>query len=311
MKYKDYYEILGVGRDAGDDEIKKAYRKLARKYHPDVSIDPKGEEKFKDVSEAYKTLKDPEARAAYDNLGKHQPGEDFRPPPDWGQGFGAGEFSYEDIDLSDLFAAFGGGRQRGGAIPIPGQDYEVTAPIAIEDAWRGTELELNLSVPEIDARGRRRRVPHTFKARIPRGVTDGERLRLKGKGGKGMNGGPDGNLYLNIEFTPHPIYRADGHDLYLDLPLSPWEAALGASVDVPTLAGPVRLKVPAGTNTGKKLRLAGRGLPKRGSAEGDLFAIVQIVVPSQPTEREKTLFKDLADASQFDPRAALAEGVGR
>jgi curved DNA-binding protein len=234
MKYKDYYEILGVKRDASDDEIKKAYRTLARKYHPDVSTDPKGEEKFKDVSEAYKTLKDPEARAAYDNLGKHRPGEDFRPPPDWGQGFGASEFSYEDIDLSDLFAAFGGGRQRGGAIPIPGQDYEVTAPITIEDAWRGTELELNLSVPEIDAQGRMRRVPHTFKARIPKGVTDGERLRLKGKGGKGMNGGPNGNLYLNIEFKPHPVYRATGHDLYLDLPLSPWEAALGASVDVPT-----------------------------------------------------------------------------
>ena len=204
MKYKDYYEILGVKRDASDDEIKKAYRKLARKYHPDVSTDPKGEDKFKDVSEAYKTLKDPEARAAYDNLGKHHPGEDFQPPPDWGQGFGAGDFSYEDVDLSDLFAAFGGGRQRGRAIPIPGQDYEVTAPITIEDAWRGTELELNLSVPDIDQHGRMRRVPHTFKARIPKGVTDGERLRLKGKGGKGMNGGPNGNLYLNIEFKPHP-----------------------------------------------------------------------------------------------------------
>ncbi len=311
MKYKDYYEILGVKRDASDDEIKKAYRKLARKYHPDVSTDPKGEERFKDVSEAYKTLKDPQARAAYDNLGKHRPGEDFRPPPDWGQGFAAGDFAYEDIDLSDLFAAFGGGRQRGRPVPIPGQDYEVTAPITIEDAWRGTELELSLSVPEIDQRGRMRRVPHLFKARIPKGVTDGERLLLKGKGGKGMNGGPDGNLYLNIEFKPHRIYRAAGHDLYIDLPLSPWEAALGASVDVPTLAGPVRLKVPAGTNSGKKLRLTGRGLPKRGSGEGDLITIVQIVVPSQPTEREKALFKDLAAASQFDPRAVLNEGDGR
>ncbi len=308
MKYKDYYEILGVKRDASADDIRKAYRKLARKYHPDVSRDPSGEEKFKDLSEAYKTLKDPEARAAYDNLGKHRPGEDFRPPPDWGQGFGDGGFSYEDIDLSDLFAGLRGGWQRGGNIPIPGQDFEVTAPITIEDAWRGTELDLNLSVPDYDQHGRMRRVPLVFKARIPKGVTDGEKLRLRGKGGKGLNGGPNGNLYLNIVLQPHPLYRASGHDLYLDLPLTPWEAALGASVEVPTLAGPVRLKVPAGTNTGRKLRLAKRGLPKRGDGEGDLFAIVQIVVPASPTEREKALFKELADASKFDPRSAFPKG---
>lgn len=307
MKYKDYYDILGVKRDASADDIKKAYRKLAREYHPDVSKDPKGEEKFKDLSEAYKTLKDPEARAAYDNLGRHRPGEDFRPPPDWGQGFGDGTFSYEDIDLSDLFAGLGGRRQ-GGNAPIPGQDFEVSAPITIEDAWRGTELELNLSVPEYDARGRMRRVPLVFKARIPKGVTDGEKLRLRGKGGKGMNGGPNGNLYLNIVLQPHPLYRASGHDLYLDLPLAPWEAALGASVEVPTLAGPVRLKVPAGTNSGQKLRLTGRGLPKRGEGQGNLFAIVQIVVPPSPTEHEKALFKELADASAFDPRATFPKG---
>ena len=311
MKYKDYYEILGVKRDASADDIKKAYRKLARMYHPDVSKDPAGEEKFKDVSEAYKTLKDPEARAAYDNLGKHRPGEDFRPPPDWGQEFGDGAFAYEDIDLSDLFAAFGGGRRRGGTIPIPGQDFEVTAPITIEDAWRGTELELNLSVPEYDGHGRVRTVPMVFKARIPKGVTDGEKLRLPGKGGKGLNGGPNGNLYLNIVFKPHPVYRAVGHDLYLDLPLAPWEAALGTSVEVPTLAGPVRLKVAAGTNSGRKLRLAGRGLPKRGQGEGDLFAIVQIVVPTVLTEREQALFRELANISQFDPRVAFPSGDGR
>jgi len=311
MKYKDYYETLGVKRDASADDIKKAYRKLARKYHPDVSKDPAGEEKFKDVSEAYKTLKDPEARAAYDNLGKHRPGEDFRPPPDWGQGSGDGSFSYEDVDLSDLFAAFGGRGRRGGSIPIPGQDFEVNAPITIEEAWRGTELELNLSVPEHDGAGGVRRVPLVFKARIPKGVTDGEKLRLPGKGGKGLNGGPNGSLYLNISFKPHALYRAVGHDLYLDLPLSPWEAALGASVEVPTLAGPVRLKVPAGTNSGQKLRLAKRGLPKRGEGEGNLFAIVQIVVPPAPTDREKALFKDLADASKFDPRAAFPKGDGK
>jgi len=315
MKYKDYYEILGVKRDASADEIKKAYRKLAHKYHPDVSKDPKGEEKFKDISEAYKTLKDPEARAAFDKLGSHRPGEDFQPPPDWGQQFGGGNFSFDDIDLSDLFSGLGGARRgggaRGGNFPIPGQDYEVTAPITIEDAYRGTELDLNLSVPEYDEQGRMRRMPLAFKARIPKGVTDGERLRLPGKGGKGLNGGPNGNLYLTIALQPHPLYRATGHDLYLDLPLAPWEAALGASVEVPTLAGSVRLKVPPGTNTGQKLRLAKRGLPRRREGEGDLFAIVQIVVPTSPTDREKTLFKDLADASTFNPRASFPTGDGK
>jgi curved DNA-binding protein len=318
MKYKDYYEILGVPKDATTDAIKKAYRKLAHKYHPDVSKDPKGEEKFKDVSEAYKTLKDPEARAAFDKLGSHRPGEDFQPPPDWGQQFGGGDgnFSFDDLDLSDLFAGLGGGRhrgggQRGGTFPIPGQDYEVAAPITIEDAYNGTELDLNLSVPEYDGQGRMHRVPLVFKARIPKGVADGERLRLPGKGGKGLNGGANGSLYLTIALQPHPLYRATGHDLYLDLPLAPWEAALGASVEVPTLGGPVRLKVPAGTNTGQKLRLGKRGLPKRREGEGDLFAIVQIVVPPSPTEREKALFKDLAEASAFNPRASFPTGDGK
>ncbi len=314
MKYKDYYEILGVPRDATADVIKKAYRKLAHKYHPDVSKDPKGEEKFKDISEAYKTLKDTDARAAYDRLGSHQPGEDFQPPPDWSQQFGDGKFSFDDIDLSDLFAGLGGGRHRGSArggnFPIPGQDYEVTAPITIEDAYRGTELDLNLSVPEYDGQGRMHRVPLVFKARIPKGVTDAERLRLPGKGGKGLNGGPNGNLFLTIALQTHPFYRVTGHDLYLDLPLAPWEAALGASVEVPTLGGPVRLKVPAGTNTGQKLRLGKRGLPKRREGEGDLFAIVQIVVPPSPTEREKALFQELADASTFNPRASFPTGDG-
>ncbi len=314
MKYKDYYEILGVPRDATADVIKKAYRKLAHKYHPDVSKDPKGEEKFKDISEAYKTLKDTDARAAYDRLGSHQPGEDFQPPPDWSQQFGDGKFSFDDIDLSDLFAGLGGGRHRGsargGSFPIPGQDYEVTAPITIEDAYRGTELDLNLSVPEYDGQGRMHRVPLVFKARIPKGVTDAERLRLPGKGGKGLNGGPNGNLFLTIALQAHPLYRVTGHDLYLDLPLAPWEAALGASVEVPTLGGPVRLKVPAGTNTGQKLRLGKRGLPKRREGEGDLFAIVQIVVPPSPTEREKALFQELADASTFNPRASFPTGDG-
>ncbi len=314
MKYKDYYEILGVKRDAGADDIKKAYRKLAHKYHPDVSKDPAGEAKFKDVAEAYQTLKDPEKRAAYDNLGRHQPGEEFRPPPGWdGGGAGTGGFSFEDIDLSDLFGNLGGGFGRGGfgrggSIPIPGQDFEVTAPVTLEDAFRGTEMDLNLSVPEPDEHGRLRRVPLVFRARIPKGVTDGDRLRLPGKGGKGLNGGPNGNLYLNIALQPHPLYRATGHDLYLDLPLAPWEAALGASVEVPTLAGAVSLKIPAGTSSGRKLRLAGRGLPKRKEGAGDLYAVAQIVVPDKTGEREQALYRELAENSKFNPRAAFPKG---
>lgn len=314
MKYKDYYEILGLKRDAGADDIKKAYRKLAHKYHPDVSKDPDGEAKFKDIAEAYQTLKDPEKKGAYDNLGRHRPGEEFRPPPGWDGGAGAGGFSFEDIDLSDLFGNLGGafrGGGRGGNFPIAGQDFEVTAPVTLEDAFTGTEMDLNLSVPEPDGQGRLRRVPIVIKARIPKGVTDGDRLRLAGKGGKGLNGGPNGNLYLNIALQPHALYRVTGHDLYLDLPLAPWEAALGASVEVSTLAGPVNLKIPPGTSSGRKLRLTGRGLPKRKQGAGDLYAVAQIVVPDKASKREQALYKEMADASDFHPRASFAKGAGK
>jgi curved DNA-binding protein len=307
MKYKDYYKILGVERDADIDAIKKAYRKLAHKYHPDVSKDPAGEEKFKEIADAYQTLKDPEKRAAYEQLGSHQPGQDFQPPPDWGKQFGDTPFSFDDLDLSDLFAGLAGGKQRAGrqrgTFQMPGQDYEVTATITLQDAARGTTVDLDLAVPEYDENGQLHRVQRAFKARIPKGATDGQRLRLRGKGGKGLGGGPDGDLYLNIALHPHALFRVSGHDLYLDLPLAPWEAALGAVVEVPTLSGPVRLKVPPGTRAGQKLRLAGRGLPKPREGAGDLFAIVQIVVPSVLSEHERALFKQLADGSSFNPRA--------
>lgn len=315
MKYKDYYATLGVDKKAGADEIKKAYRKLARKYHPDVSKEKDAKEKFQEVSEAYETLKDAEKRAAYDQLGSFQPGQDFRPPPGWEQQFSQGGFSFEDLDLGDLFAGLGG-RQgfRGGArhrrdIPIPGEDYEVAARITLEQAYEGTMLDLNLQVPEYDGEGRLRRVPHAFKARIPTGVTDGERLRLPGKGGKGMNGGRDGDLYLNISIAPHRLFRVTGRDLYLDLPLAPWEAVVGTSVEIPTLGGPVRLKIRPGTQAGQQLRLAKRGLPKPG-AEGDLYAIVQIVVPPSVTDREKELYTELSQASTFDPRAHFKQESG-
>ena len=311
MRYKDYYAILGVQRNASSEEIKKAYRKLAHKYHPDVSKDPAGEEKFKEVAEAYETLTSPEKRAAYDQLGTHRPGQDFQPPPDWGKQYGDGQFSFEGVDLADLFAGLAAGRhrpgQQTGQIRMPGQDYEVTAHISLEEAYRGTEVELNLTVPEHDEVGFLRRVPRTFKVRIPQGATNGQRLRLPGRGGKGFHGGRDGDLYLNIVVHPHPLFRVNGHDLYFDLPLAPWEAVLGATVEVPTLGGPVQLKVPPNARAGQQLRLAKRGLPRPRGAEGDLYAIVQIVVPAATSERERELFRELAQGSTFNPRGRFQE----
>jgi curved DNA-binding protein len=190
---------------------------------------------------------------------------------------------------------------------VPGQDYEVTADIPLEEAYRGTEVELNLTVPEHDEDGLIRRVPRTFKVRIPRGATDGQRLRLPGRGGKGFHGGRDGDLYLNIVVRPHPLFRVKGHDLYFDLPLAPWEAVLGATVEVPTLAGPVHLKVPPDARAGQQLRLAKRGLPRPHGAEGDLYAIVQIVVPAATSDRERGLFRELAQGSTFNPRERFQE----
>lgn len=311
MKFKDYYEILGVARTATSDEIKKAYRKLAHQYHPDVSKDPAGEEKFKEVAEAYSTLKDKEKREAYDQLGKQPSGQEFSPPPNWGNQSGNQDFSFEDMDLSDLFASFSSGGQRtsGGNRPVQGQDFELTTQVTLEDAYQGTTVELNFTVPEYDNQGQMKRVPHTFKARIPKGVTDGQKMLLRGKGGKGAHGGRDGDLYLNIQFIPHRIYRVAGHDLLLDLPITPWEAVFGASVKVPTLEGAVNMKVPAGTISGQKLRISKRGMPTHNQAHGDLYAIVQIVVPAHPTEQERALLQQLADISTFNPRTHFEEDI--
>ena len=314
MKYKDYYAILGVERGAGADDIKKAYRKLAQKYHPDVNKEKGAEDKFKEVAEAYQTLKDPEKRAAYDQLGTgFQPGQDFRPPPDWerqfhAQGAGDGGFSFEDVDLSDLFESLRGGRgaRAGQNIRIPGEDYEVRVQLTLEDAHRGTQIDLELMVPEYGEDGSVRRVPKKVTARIPKGATDGQRLRLRGQGGKGINGGRDGDLYLDIELRPHALYRPAGHDLYVDLPLAPWEAALGATVEVPTLDGAVNVKIPPATTAGRKMRIGKKGLPKPGGGEGDLYAIVQIVNPSVLNEREKALYEELRAQSHFDPRGHFA-----
>ena len=294
MKYKDYYKILGVGRGASEAEMKKAYRKLARRYHPDVSKEPNAKENFQEVAEAYETLKDPAKRAAYDNLGSHRPGQDFRPSHDWYERFGTGQ--PEDlggIDLSDLFESLGLRRGRGfhgRNAPVPGENYEASLPLELEEAARGVERELQLG-------GRKIRV------RIPRGATDGERLRLAGKGGPGLNGGPAGDLFLNIALRPHPLYKASGHDLELEVPVAPWEAALGAEIEIPTLAGRVAMKVPAGSASGQRLRLSGKGLPRPKGDAGDLYARLAIVVPGSLTEREKKLYEEMRAASHFEPRA--------
>lgn len=306
MKYKDYYSILGVERSARAEQIKKAYRKLAQKYHPDISKDPAGEEKFKEVAEAYETLKDTEKRAAYDQLGAHPSGQEFRPPPDWGPQRGATAQDFDDLDLADLLAGLARGRARAGPghAPgaIPGEDFEAKVSIPLAAAYQGTEVELNLSMPEINAQGFMQRVPRTLQVRIPKGASDGQRLRLAGRGGKGHNGGRDGDLWLNISLLPHALFRVSGHDLFLDLPLAPWEAVLGTSVELPTLGGAVQLKVPAHTDSGRQLRLGGRGLPKPGGGAGDLYAIAQIVVPPTTNPAEQKLYEQLKAESTFNPR---------
>jgi len=312
MKYKDYYQILGLERGASEADIKKAYRKLAHQYHPDISKDPKGEEKFKEVAEAYATLKDPEKRAEYDRLGRHPAGEEFAPPPEWQSHFGSGA-SFDDVDLADILAAFGrsagarGGRQQAESFAMPGQDYEVRTQVTVEQVYHGGEVDVHLDLPEYDAHGLMHRVPRTFRINIPKGAASGQRLRLPGKGGPGFNGGPPGDLYVSIEIAPHSLYRVSGRDLYLDLPLAPWEAVLGAQVQIPTPGGTVELKIHPGTTAGRKLRLGGRGLPVQRGAAGDLFAVVRIDVPNVTSARERELFEQLAAASAFNPRRHLTE----
>ena len=296
MKYKDYYKILGLERGASEEDVKKAYRKLARKYHPDVSKEANAKEKFQEVSEAYETLRDKEKRAAYDSLGSFRPGQDFRPPPDWFDRFGSGRAEdLHGVDLGEIFESMGifGRAQRRSRKSFAGEDYEVAVRLTLEEAYRGTERTVQLD-------------GKAFTARIPRGATDGQRLRLRGKGGPGMNGGPPGDLYLQIALDPHPLYRASGHDLDIEVPLAPWEAALGAEVEIPTLEGRVTMKVPPGSKAGQKLRLAGKGLPKPGGGAGDLYAVLSITVPGTLTERERQLFEEMREASRFNPRVRFS-----
>ena len=300
MKFKDYYETLGVGRDASEAEIKKAYRRLARECHPDISKEEGAEERFKEISEAYQTLSDPEKRQAYDELGRHRPGEEFRPPPEWDSRFRQGG-AYQEVDLSELFEQMGFGaarrRQAGGVdFPIRGQDLEAVARLRLEEVGRGTVVTLEGPQGEV-------------RIRVPKGVTDGERLRIPGRGGPGIGGGPAGDVYLHVQLLPHPLFRPVGHDLYLELPLAPWEAALGAQIEVPTLDGRVRVTVKPGAQPGQKLRLAGKGLPRRGEGAGDLYGVLQIAMPKRISEREEQLYRELAEASSFQPRPQFDGGT--
>ena len=302
MKYKDYYKILGVSRDASADEIKKAYRKQARKYHPDVSKEKDAEEHFKDVNEANDVLSDPDKRAAYDQLGtSYRSGQEFRPPPDWGTRFRQGDFGHADfggMDFSDLFSqmfGMGGGphtTHRGFTGNMRGRDVETTLHLTLEEAFNGVEKTLQLTAPG--------QTPRTVTVRVPAGALPGKKLRVRGKGEASMHG-QSGDLMLHIEVGPHPWFKLDGKNLVLDLPVTPWEAVLGTAVQVPTMTGAVRIRVPAGARSGQKLRLAGKGMPAS-SGHGDLYAIVQIVVPPETSEAERALYEQLAQTSHFDPR---------
>lgn len=314
MEFKDYYETLGVARDATPDEIKRAYRKQARKYHPDVSQEKNAEARFKQVAEAYEALNDPEKRAAYDRLGaNYRAGQEFRPPPDWNAGAqaGAADFGFGDGEHSDffesLFRGMGGGPRagsRGGSFDMHGQDQHARIQITIEDAYQGATRSLQLRMPAADADGGLRTQDKTIEFVIPKGIRAGQHIRLAGQGSPGFGRGSPGDLYLDVEFLPHRLYRAQGHDVYMDLPVSPWELALGAEVEAPTPTGQVAVTIPAGSASGRKLRLKGRGLPAK--TPGDFYYVLQVTQPPAHTEAAKAAYRALAEAfKSFQPRAHL------
>ena len=317
MDYKDYYGVMGVARDASQDDIKRAYRKLARKYHPDVSKQADAEQRFKELGEAYEVLKDPEKRAAYDQLGSNwRAGQDFRPPPGWDAGFefsGGGYTEADEAGFSDFFESlFGrggqfhaGGFSRARRPSGRGEDHHARVEVGLEDAFQGSTLSLQLRIPEYDAHGRLTDRLRKLQVKIPRGVTAGKRIRLAGQGGAGFNGGPAGDLFLEVSIRPHALYQIDGKDIFLNLPITPWEAALGGKVEVPTPAGRVDLNIPADARSGQKLRLKGRGIPVPGAAPGDQFVVLQIVVPPADTQAKKELYQKMASEIPFNPRTHL------
>ncbi len=310
MEFKDYYKTLGLSRSASGGEVKRAYRKLARKYHPDVSKERDASERMKETNEAYEVLQDPTKRAAYDRLGTGwQPGQDFHPPPGWDTGFEfRGSPSGETFgrDFSDFFTMlFGGapGFRHGAGIHAGGEDHHAKVLIDIEDAFHGATRAVSLRVPEIDAEGRLVVHERTLNVHVPKGIREGQLIRLAGQGSSGGKGGKAGDLYIEVGFKPHPFYRVDGRDLYVSLPVAPWEAALGATVRAPTPGGTVEVKIPPHSQSGRKLRLRGRGIP--GEPPGDLYLVLEVVLPQADTEHAKQAYRNLARELAFNPRRAL------
>jgi len=306
VEYKDYYQILGVERGASADDIKKAYRKLVRQYHPDVSKHKDATEKTKELNEAYEVLGDAEKRAAYDALGQgRRHGQEFQPPPDWGQQYdfgGAGAGSAEDI-FADLFAQMGRGQRAGGrggrggaggGFRMRGEDIHAAIAIDLRDAYQGATRTISLRVQQQDK---------TLSVNIPKGVTPGQQLRLAGQGHPGMGGGAAGDLYLEIQLNPDARFRVEGVSVYQDVPVTPWEAALGASISVPTPSGAVEVTVPPGSQSGRKLRLKGRGIPA--AQPGDLYLILDVVLPPATSERARELYQTMARDLAFNPRERI------
>ena len=312
MKYKDYYAVMGVAKDATQDEIKRAYRRLARKFHPDVSSETDAEARFKEVGEAYEVLKDPEKRAAYDELGANwKAGQEFRPPPDWNEGFEfhGGGYTGADADhFSDFFDTLFGQRgfrdgfsgRSSRTFNARGEDTYARILIDLEDVFTGAKRTVTLKNTEVGADGRPTVRDRTLNVRIPKGIRQGQHIRLAKQGGAGLGSGESGDLYLEVQFKPHPFYRAEGKDVYLDLPVSPWEAALGATIEIPTPGGSVDLKIPAGSSGGHKLRLKGRGIPTK--MPGDLYVVLQIALPKADSEAARQAYEQLQRATDFSPR---------
>ncbi|MCB2183080.1 MAG: DnaJ domain-containing protein [Desulfobulbaceae bacterium] len=317
MKYKDYYKILGVSREAGQDEIKRAYRKLARKYHPDVNKDSNAEELFKEAGEAYEVLKDPEKKAAYDKFGADwQEGQDFQAPPNWKQDFSFqggghtdGDFSHFSDFFEDLFgrghhAPGAGGRATHTSFSMKGEDLDARVEISLEDAYNGATVALSLVVPALDTDGRINQKKQQLNVNIPKGIIEGQRIRLAGKGGPGLGQGGNGDLFLEVVFRPHHLFRPVRRDIYLDLPVAPWEAALGKRIKVPTLGGKVDMKIPPNSQAGKKMRLKGRGLGRKNP--GDQYVVLRIVNPPAVESPEaKAFFEKMEHEFPFNPRSGM------
>lgn len=317
MEYKDYYKILGVEKNASQDDIKRAYRKMARTFHPDVNKESGAEAKFKDAGEAYEVLKDPEKRAAYDQLGANwQQGQDFRPPPNWDAGFeysGGGYTEADPAQFSDFFEGLfgrtrsGGGASRGGStrreFHAQGEDHHAKIVIPLQDAYTGAKRDITLRVPELDDSGHVAVKDRTLSVTIPKGIREGQHIRLAGQGSPGIGRGQPGDLYLEVAFAPDPIFRVDGKDVTFDLPIAPWEAALGASIKAPTPDGAVMLKVPPNSTKGRTMRLKGKGIP--GNPPGDLNAVLKIELPPADTDKAKELYKEMERELPFNPRSSL------